>query len=197
MVAGEYLGELLRVILFELHKLGILFGDQDISRLEQLNVINASFLQIVEDDITESLGEIHTIFKDQLGLDLNPDELKLCRYLVELIGTWASRFYACGIAAICKRRNIESCRVGVDGAVFNHWSHFRERASHALRETLDWPFGTEDKVTFVGVPDGSGVGAALIAALAVERRGWENTQSATESVNQSRYLLLEFVGHGR
>lgn len=86
MVAGLYLGELLRVVLFELHKLGILFGGQNISRLEQLNVINASFLQIVEDDITESLGEIHTIFKEQLHLDLNPDELRVCRYLVELIG---------------------------------------------------------------------------------------------------------------
>ncbi|KAJ9287309.1 hypothetical protein DTO021C3_5000 [Paecilomyces variotii] len=169
MVAGLYLGEILRLVMIHLHDNDGLFKGQDISRLREAHVIDTCFLSTIEEDISESMKDIYDAFNRELGIKPATHELKVCRYLVELIGTRAARLYACGIAAICKKKNITSCHVGVDGSVFNNYHRFRERAAQALREILDWPEGTDDLVTLQSAEDGSGVGAALIAALAVER----------------------------
>lgn len=183
MVAGLYLGELLRLIFLELHFQGALFANLDISNLKQPNVIDTSFLTIAEADVSHSLEMLRSLCIEKLALEPHLCDLKVCRYLVELIGTRAARLYACGIATICKKRGFERCHVGVDGAVFNHYPAFSKRASQALREILDWPSGSEDLVTFHEAEDGSGIGAALIAALAVKRGGSGRLKSRPEKSN--------------
>ena len=67
----------------------------------------------------------------------------------------------------------EACHVGADGSVFTKYPHFKARGAQALREILDWPEKTdakaEDPVEVLAAEDGSGVGAALIAALTLKR----------------------------
>lgn len=169
MVAGLYLGEILRLVMISLHESDGLFKGHDISRLSEAHIIDSSFLSTIEEDISESMKDISNLFNKELGFRPDAYELKVCRYLVELIATRAARLYACGIAAICKKKNITSCHVGVDGSVFNKYCGFKDRAAQALREILDWPEGIDDLVTLQSAEDGSGVGAALIAALAEER----------------------------
>lgn len=169
MVAGLYLGEILRLVMINLHENDGLFKGNDISRLREAHVIDSSFLSIIEKDDSQSMNDISNLFNKELGFRPAPYELKVCRYLVELIGTRAARLYACGIAAICKKKNITSCHVGVDATVFNKYGRFKHRAAQALREIFDCPEGTDDLITLRSAEDGSGVGAALIAALAEER----------------------------
>lgn len=101
-------------------------------------------------------------------------ELELCRRLAELIGTRAARLSACGVAAICKKKGWDSCHVGADGSVFNKYPHFKERGAQALREILDWTTRKEP-IEIRPAEDGSGVGAALIAALTLKRVKEGNT----------------------
>lgn len=89
-------------------------------------------------DPFENLQETHDMFVNQLNIKLNKPELELCRRLAELIGTRSARLSACGVAAICKKKQIESCHVGADGSVFNKYPHFKARGAQALREILDW-----------------------------------------------------------
>jgi hexokinase len=165
MVAGLYIGEMLRLILLTLHEEGRLFKDQDVTRLRTENALEASFLSIAEMDISEELVDLKEEFEENLKLQPTLGELKSCRYLIGLVATRAARLYACGIAAICKKKNIRQCHVGVDGSVFNKYSMFKGRASQALREILDWPPGEVDLVTLNAAEDGSGVGAALVASF--------------------------------
>ncbi|KAJ5757364.1 uncharacterized protein N7511_006058 [Penicillium nucicola] len=168
MVAGLYIGEMLRLILITLHEEGRLFKGQDVTRLRVENSLEASFLSIAEMDISEGLVDMKEEFEENLALHPTLDELKSCRYLIGLIATRAARLYACGIAAICKKRNIRQCHVGVDGSLFNKYSMFKGRAAQALREILDWPSGEMDLIALNAAEDGSGVGAALVACLTLE-----------------------------
>jgi hexokinase len=60
--------------------------------------------------------------------------------------------------------------VGADGSVFNKYPHFKARGAQALREILDWPKEQrKDPIDIRAAEDGSGVGAALIAALTLKR----------------------------
>lgn len=67
--------------------------------------------------------------------------------------------------------------MGADGSVFNKYPHFKARGAQALKEILDWEKGRDgkplgrghDPVEIMPAEDGSGVGAALIAALTLKR----------------------------
>lgn len=174
MIAGLYLGEIFRLVLVDLHdnKSVHIFADQDIKKLRKPYTLDASFLSAVEEDPFENLSETADIFKTQLDLDTTMPELELIRRLAELIGTRAARLSACGVAAICKKKGYKTCHVGADGSVFNKYPHFKARGAVALREILDWgekKKGEQDPVEIMAAEDGSGVGAALIAALTLKR----------------------------
>lgn len=53
--------------------------------------------------------------------------------------------------------------------MFEKYPNFKARGAKALREILDWPDNEPDRIVMSGAEDGSGVGAALIAALTLER----------------------------
>jgi hexokinase len=113
------------------------------------------------------------MFQNKLGINAQHHELELIRRLAELIGTRAARLSACGVAAISKKKGYDTCHVGADGSVFNKYPHFKQRGAKALREILDWPAKKsareEDPIEILPAEDGSGVGAALIAALTLKR----------------------------
>lgn len=171
MIAGLYLGELFRLVLVDLHdnKSCNVFQGQDISKLRKAYTLDSSFLSLIEEDPFENLSDTSNLFKNELGIITDKPELELCRRLAELIGTRAARLSACGVAAICKKKDIKSCHVGADGSVFNKYPHFKARGAVALREILDWKQGEKDPVSILAAEDGSGVGAALIAALTIKR----------------------------
>lgn len=170
MIAGLYLGEVFRLVLVDLHdNKSLLFDNQDISQLKKPYTLDSSFLSMIEEDPYENLSETEDLFRKHLGLHPSKPERELCRRLAELIGTRAARLSACGVAAICQKKHIPSCHVGADGSVFNKYPHFKARGAQALREILDWPEGEPDPVSIVAAEDGSGVGAAVIAALTIKR----------------------------
>jgi hexokinase len=119
------------------------------------------------------LNETGELMRSQLNIDCTKPELELIRRLAELIGTRAARLSSCGVAAICKKKDYKTAHVGADGSVFNKYPHFKARGAQALREILEWPDKQNkrdpDPVEIMTAEDGSGVGAALIAALTLKR----------------------------
>lgn len=169
MVAGLYIGEILRLVLLDLHERDYMFKRQDVSYLRQKNSIDSLFLSTVEEDKSDALHDIAFILNSALNIKAIYYELQVTRYLTELIATRSARLYSCGIAAISKKKGLEACHVGVDGSVFNKYAHFRNRAAQAMKEIMEYPEGSSDPISLYSAEDGSGVGAALIAALAMQR----------------------------
>ncbi|KAL2161600.1 hypothetical protein VTH06DRAFT_8162 [Thermothelomyces fergusii] len=175
MIAGLYLGEIFRLVMVDLHdkKDVNIFAGQDISKLRKPYTLDSSFLSAIEEDPFENLSETLELFQTKLNISPSLPELELIRRTAELIGTRAARLSACGVAAISIKKGYKTCHVGADGSVFNKYPHFKERGAQALREILDWPEKKdpkeEDPIEILAAEDGSGVGAALIAALTLQR----------------------------
>ncbi|KAF2457540.1 hexokinase [Lineolata rhizophorae] len=201
MIAGLYLGEIFRLVILDLAENPDvrIFEGQDYNKLKKPYSLDASFLSAIEEDPFENLQDTHDLFTSKLDLRPSKPELELIRRLAELIGTRAARLSACGVAAICKKKDLQPCHVGADGSVFNKYPHFKARGAQALREILDWgpppepvfppaapgggrlarrgsassqtnaPPKEPDPVEVLPAEDGSGVGAALIAALTLKR----------------------------
>lgn len=96
----------------------------------------------------------------------SPDVLsrQMVKRICELVGVRAARMSAVGIAGVVSKMNMLSgCSVAVDGSVFQHYPHFENRMRDALTEI----FGMQaENISFHATQDGSGIGAALIAAVA-------------------------------
>lgn len=171
LIAGVYLGEILRLVLVDLHNDGFLFEGKSIKLLEKSYFLDASFLSMIEEDPWENLSETESLFINKLDIMTTESERKLIRKLAELIGTRSARLSACGVAAIAKKAGYTQCHAGADGSVFNKYPHFKSRGAQALREIFDWKYDDpkDYPIKIVPAEDGSGVGAALIAALTDKR----------------------------
>jgi len=86
-----------------------------------------------------------------------------------LIGERSARLSVCGIAAICKKRGYKTAHCAADGSVYQKYPGFKERAAKGLRDIFGWADNEEDPIVIVPAEDGSGVGAAVIAALTEKR----------------------------
>lgn len=169
MISGYYLGEVLRLILLDLHSQGLILKNQDLTKLNVPFVLDTSFPSKVEEDPFENLSDVQDLFQTVLGIQTTSPERKIIRRIAERIGDRSARLSACGIAAICKKRGYKTAHCAADGSVFNKYPNFKERCSKGLRDIFEWPAGEPDPVVLVPAEDGSGAGAAIIAALTQKR----------------------------
>ena len=102
-------------------------------------------------------------------MDLNEAERIFCRRAGQLIATRGARLSACGIAAICRKKNITSGHVAADRIVAKN-PRFKAQWAQALGEIFDWPKDRrEDPIIMTTAADGSGLGAAVISAMTLQR----------------------------
>jgi len=107
MIGGYYLGEVFRLVLLDLHNQGVIFEGKSASKLMEPYSIDTSTLAEIESDPFENLIETSDMFIQKFALECTEPELRLIRRLAELIGLRAARLSACGVAAICKKKNIQ------------------------------------------------------------------------------------------
>ncbi|OAP61582.1 hypothetical protein AYL99_03785 [Fonsecaea erecta] len=186
MSAGLYLGEIFRQILIDLHQRGVIFQDVklDDQQKELLNTpyaIDTEFLSNLENDSSPSLSSSARAFESTLS-NLHPSqsELLFSQAVAKLIAIRGARLCACGVSAICRRIGTRKGHVAADGSVAIKHPRFKERWEDAVREILDMKMGAKaagggegglEGIELTSAEDGSGVGAAVITALTLGRRG--------------------------
>lgn len=171
MNSGYYLGEILRLVLVDLaENKKVIFKNQDLTKLNEVYILDTSFPAKIEEDPFENLSDVQEIFQSVLGLETTVPERKVIRRIAELIGNRSARLSVCGIAAICKKRGYKTAHCAADGSVYSKYPDFKQRAAQSLRDIFEWSDDVkEDPILIVDAEDGSGVGAAIIAALTEKR----------------------------
>ncbi|KAL3229296.1 Hexokinase-1 [Nakaseomyces bracarensis] len=171
MSSGYYLGEMLRLAMIDMYEHGLILKGQDVSKLKQAYIMDTSYPSKIEDDPFENLEDTDDLLQKDLGIQTTVQERKLIRRVCELIGTRSARISVCGIAAICQKRGYESGHIAADGSVYNMYPGFKERAAQGLMDIYGWKgMKPEDcPISICQAEDGSGVGAAIIAALSEKR----------------------------
>jgi hexokinase len=169
MSAGMYLGEILRQVLVDFHKRGLILQGQDTSKLYEPYIITTAFLTGLEDDFTPKLQRTRDNVKQLLNITLTEPERILCRHASELIATRGARLCTCGISAICRKKGITSGHVAADRLVVKN-PRFKSRWAQAMGEIFDWPKNRkQDPIIMTLAADGSGLGAAVISAMTLQR----------------------------
>ncbi|GAA5842107.1 hypothetical protein JCM5353_001112 [Sporobolomyces roseus] len=175
MIAGLYLGEIFRLIMCEMIDEGVLFLGQETYKVEKPFCFDTAFLSLIESDPTDELLTVTGLFAHFFALDTTIAERQFMRRLAVLIGTRAARLSACGIAAVVSKQGLldgpvdpkNTIGIATDGSLYNKYPGFSTR----LEEGLVDIFGEKGKqIKTYHAEDGSGVGAAVIAAMTKERK---------------------------
>lgn len=167
MISGYYLGEVLRLVVLELAKKKLMFDGQDLTQLNEAYVMDSSFPSDFELDTSDDLSLVEERLKS-LGVNTTLLDRVVLKEIATAVGIRAARLAVCGIAAICKKRGYKTAHCAADGSVYDKYPGFKERAAQALRDIFEWT-QEEDPIVIVHAEDGSGVGAAVIAALTEKR----------------------------
>ena len=121
-------------------------------------------LFIYSRDHSLALTDIKQLLEDVLQVPYTTiEDRRIIKHVCELVGTRAARLSAAGIAALVTKINrLDGCTVAIDGSVYEHYPHFGNRMRDALHELLGI---TANNIVLEQARDGSGQGAALIAAI--------------------------------
>jgi len=167
MISGLYLGELARIAVVDLIKAGYLFKNISLSAnlFSEPYKFETAYMSRIERDHSFDLSDVQALLSDIFSIISSTiEERILLKRVCELVGLRAARLSAAGIAAIVTKMNrLDGCTIAIDGSVFEHYPHFANRMRDALREILGI---SAENIDFAQARDGSGQGAALIAALA-------------------------------
>lgn len=170
MIAGLYLGEVFRLVLCDMIEEGVLFHGQNAYKLEKPFCFDTALCSLIEADTTDDLLTVIGLFSHFYSLETTIEERQFFKRLAVAIGTRAARLSACGIAAVCSKMGYldeGGCGVATDGSLYNKYPKFPERIQEALVDI----FGEKGRLIHTyHAEDGSGVGAAIIAAMSQERK---------------------------
>ncbi|KAG1950931.1 hexokinase HKDC1 [Pimephales promelas] len=170
MTSGMYLGEIVRQILIDLTKRGLLFRGRITERLKTKGIFETKFLSQIESDRL-ALLQVRSILQN-LGLDSTCDDSIIVKEVCGAVSRRAAQLCGAGMAAIVDKirenRGLEHLEitVGVDGTLYKLHPHFSTFLKDTVRE-----LAPNCKVEFILSEDGSGKGAALITAVARQHHG--------------------------
>ncbi|XP_073211230.1 hexokinase-3 isoform X11 [Lepidochelys kempii] len=165
LISGMYLGEIVRYILLELTAKGLLFRGRPSPKLQTRDIFQTKFLSSIESDGL-ALRQVCAIL-EQLGLHVTCEDSVLVREVCQVVARRAAQLCGAGVAAVAEKirenRGLEqlSVTVGVDGTLYKLHPHFAQEVQGTVQR-----LAPRCSITFLQSEDGSGKGAALIAAVA-------------------------------
>ncbi|KAA8549820.1 hypothetical protein F0562_001504 [Nyssa sinensis] len=181
MISGMYLGDIVRRVILRMSQESDIFGPVS-SKLSVPFILSTPLVAAMHEDDTPDLSEVARIMKDVLEItDVSLKALKLVVKVCDIVTRRAARLAAAGIVGILKKigrdgsggitsgriKGGSHCKmrrtvVAIEGSLYTSYSMFREYLNEALTEIL----GEEifRHVILKVTEDGSGMGAALVAA---------------------------------
>ncbi|NXJ66512.1 HXK3 protein, partial [Rostratula benghalensis] len=166
LISGMYLGEIVRHILLALVEKRVLFHDMPCFTLQSKDIFKTKFLSTIEIDGL-ALKQVQSILRD-LDLHATFDDSVLVREVCQTVSLRAAQLCAAGLAAVVEKmrenRGLSqlAVTVGVDGTLYKMHPCFSQHLQQTLQD-----LAPNCTVTFLQSEDGSGKGAALVAAVAV------------------------------
>ncbi|KAI4368630.1 hypothetical protein MLD38_017167 [Melastoma candidum] len=178
MISGMYLGEIARKVILRMAQESDSFGVVP-SKLSTPFILRTPMMAAMHEDESQSLSEVDRILSEILEVpEVHPRLRKLVMKVCDIITRRAARLAAAGIVGILKKIGREGERplgsrsghdttmrrtvVAVEGGLYVSYTMFREYLHEALEEILGEDIARH--VVLQVTEDGSGIGAALVAA---------------------------------
>ncbi|CAM8904794.1 unnamed protein product [Rhodiola kirilowii] len=182
IISGMYLGEIVRRVLYKMAEEAAFFGDTIPENLKVPFILRTPDMSGMHHDTTPDLKVVANKLRDIF--EISNTSLKTRKIIVEIcdvVATRGARLSAAGILGVLKKLGRDSVPesgekqrsvIALDGGLFEHYTKFSKCMESTLKELL----GPEiaDNVVIQHSNDGSGIGAALLAASHSQYLGLSN-----------------------
>ncbi|XP_050563341.1 hexokinase type 2 isoform X8 [Spodoptera frugiperda] len=167
MISGMYMGELVRLALVKFTKMGLLFGGRGSDLLFQRGSFYTKYVSEIESDKPGDFTSCMEVL-EELGLShASEADMAAVRHVCECVSRRAAHLVSAGIACLLNKMNEPRVTVGIDGSVYRFHPHFHtlmcEKIAQLVRPGIQFDLMLSE--------DGSGRGAALVAAVACRQSG--------------------------
>ncbi|MED6194970.1 hexokinase A [Stylosanthes scabra] len=171
LISGMYLGEIARRALLKMAEEADFFGDTVPPKLKTPFIFKTPDMSAIHHDTSSDLEVVGDKLRDVLKIDDTAVETrKIVVEVCDIVATRGARLAAASMVGILKKIGRDTVKDGgeqrtviaVDGGLFEHYAKFRNCLESTLKELL----GDEvaETIAMEHSNDGSGIGAALLAA---------------------------------
>ncbi|ORZ29521.1 hexokinase-domain-containing protein, partial [Catenaria anguillulae PL171] len=169
MISGYYMGEVTRRAMVHLAEKGALFGGRVSAELRNPGCFQTEYMSEIEADASPDLAAVKSVLAKYCAMDSTSlADRESVKQIVQRVGTRAARLSGVAIYSLLEQmavpKNNEPVVVAIDGSVWLKYPGFQDRLRSVLSELMG-----DEKAKLVSLEtacDGSGSGAALLAALA-------------------------------
>jgi len=162
MISGMYMGELARKVIVRLAAENLLFNGRLSQKMKTPYAFKTKYISEIESDPKGCFEETRKVLAklDQVGSD---DDCQCLKLVVSRVSSRAAHLVSAAIATVLNKMKRPHTTVGVDGSVYRYHPKFHQLMEAKIAELTNPDY----KFDLMLSEDGSGRGAALIAAVAV------------------------------
>ena len=161
MISGMYMGELVRLVVEDMVEEGLMFLNQNTNRIRIPGNFPTKYLSEIEADAVGDYERCRNVLFKLGIVGASEADLSAIRYICECVSRRAGFMCAAGITALLKKMDYKDVVVAVDGSLFRHHPHFH----NVMKSRVAQLMGIDYKFDMIMSEDGSGRGAALVAAV--------------------------------
>ncbi|KAK5823778.1 Hexokinase-2, chloroplastic [Gossypium arboreum] len=169
-ISGMYLGEIARRALLHMAEEGSLFGKSVPEKLSMPFVLGTPDLSTMQQDGTEDLHTVGSVLYNVAGVESDLSSRKIVLEVCDTIVKRAARLAGAGIVGILQKIEEDTedaifgkrTVVAMDGGLYERYPQYRRYLKEAVAELLGPE--TSQNIVIEHSKDGSGIGAALLAA---------------------------------
>lgn len=166
MISGMYLGELVRLVLVKFTKNGLIFSGTGSDLLFERGKFYTKYVSEIESDKRGDFTSCIEVL-EELGLaHASEADMEAVRYVCECVSRRAAHLVSAGIATLINKMQETRVTVGIDGSVYRFHPHFHALMFDKISQFIDPGIQFDLMLS----EDGSGRGAALVAAVACRQR---------------------------
>lgn len=165
MISGMYMGELVRRVLVHLAQQNLIFDGKLSEKMKTIYLFKTKYISQIESDARGEYDEARKVMikMDMVATDEDCECLKL---VCSRVSSRAAHLVSAAVATILNKMKRPHTTVGVDGSVYRFHPRFHFLMEAKIAELVNPQY----KFDLMLSEDGSGRGAALVAAVAVRSK---------------------------
>uniref|UniRef100_A0A240SXF9 Phosphotransferase n=1 Tax=Glossina palpalis gambiensis TaxID=67801 RepID=A0A240SXF9_9MUSC len=172
MVAGMYMGEIVRLTMIECINAGAMLKGNLSEQIDKQMVFNTKHMSQIENEKEGAYQSTRQILETMGYKEATNEDCDNLRYICNTVSTRSAELIAICLACLVDRIGDPYIVIGIDGEVYNSYPNYHER----LRKKTKQLVRPEHKFSLQPTENGSAHGAALLAATeGVERRHTRQT----------------------
>lgn len=169
-ISGMYLGEIVRRVLLRMAEAGSLFGSSIPEKLQTPFSLRTPHICSMHQERSSDLAAVGSVLYNEAGVDSDTEAREIVLEVCDTIVKRGGRLAGAGIVGILEKMEEDTkgrifgkrTVVAMDGGLYENYPEYRKYLQDAVMELL----GPElsQKIVMEHSKDGSGIGAALLAA---------------------------------